>query len=236
MSLAADGEVWGVSKGVAASELVSALSDPEPAVRYYAAQLLPRFGVPAESAAPALIAATRDPHRKVRQQVIRTLLLHQVKRPGSIVREQAVGVAIRALADPELSVRYAAARGLIAVGNGDEALPTLVRDLEDTHLTTASRVDAVWCLSLMGTKAAGAISALQQILQEAPRDDLHSRMLRVESASILVRLGVEKDALTVLQNYSQDKAPHIQKVARQALERHERESDRRHRGESELQP
>ncbi len=227
MSLAADGKVWGISKDVAVIELASALSAPEPAVRYYAAQWLPMFGYRAEASAPALLAATGDPHRLVRRQAIHALLDSRVTPPGSLVRERAVCAAIRALADPEAVVRYEAARRLIVAGHGDEALPRLVRDVEDRRLDTQSRVDAVRLLSVLGTKAAGAIPALQQILQEAPLNDLHSRHLRVEAASILVRLGVEREALTVLQNALQDEAPYIRGVARQAVDLHKQESDRR---------
>jgi HEAT repeat protein len=210
--LAADGKVRGISKGVAVTELASALSDPEPAVRYYAARWLPKFGVRADAAARALIAATRDPHRKVRQQGIHSLLVRQVTEAGSVASKQAVVAATRALADHEPLVRCEAAHGLIVAGHGDEALQTLVRDLKDSHLETASRVDVVWCLSRMGTKAAGAIPALQEVLRDVPLDDLHSRMLRVEAASILVRLGVTREAMPVLQYALQDKAQHIREV------------------------
>jgi HEAT repeat protein len=225
MWLAACGKVWGISKGVAVTELVSALTDSEPIVRYNAARWLPRFGVRVEAAALPLMMAARDPHPKVRRQAICALLDRQVAPPGSIARAQALGVVIRALGDSHPLVRREASKSLIAAGYGDEALPTLLRDLKDSQLKS-HRSDVVWCLSRMGTKAVGAIPALRQLLQEASLDDFPSHLLRVEAASILLRLGVEGEALTVLESALQDKAPVIRKVARQTLERHKNESDR----------
>jgi HEAT repeat protein len=161
----------------------------------------------------------------VRQQAIHALLDRQIAPPGCAAREQAVRATIRALGDPVPGVRWEAARSLIAAGHGAEALPILVRDLEDSQLKS-HRSDTVWCLSRMGTEAAGAIPALQEALRETTENDLPSRISRVEAASILVRLGVEGEALAVLQKALDDQVPYIQRIARQALECHEPGIDR----------
>src|SRR5262245_32887691 len=125
------GQVWGLDDHSAVAELILALGDRDPTVRINAALGLALFGVRDEAAAPALVAATRDPEARVQSQAIFSLLHDQVAPPDTVARDQAVSAAVRALADPDKMVRMVAAQSLAEVGHGEEALPVLVGALKE---------------------------------------------------------------------------------------------------------
>jgi HEAT repeat protein len=184
------GQVWGLDDQGAIAELASTLGDRDPDVRVHAAEGLAWFGGRAVAATPALIAATRDREARVRSQALFSLLDCQVTPPNTVAREQAVRAAVRALADGDAMVRMVAAQGLAEVGQGEEALPILVRGLKENDPNTHSRRRALWSLGRMGAEAAGAIPALREIILD-PVDAPDTRYLRVQAALILDRLGAE---------------------------------------------
>ena len=227
IELATAGRVWGISDDLAVTELASALGDLDPTVRYHAAGGLAGFGVRAEAAAPTLIAAVRDPDVRVRGQAIFSLLERQVAPPNTVAREQAVVAAIHALADEDALVRIVAAQSLASVGHGEEALPALLRALRDDDLKIHSRKRALWSLGHMGPKAAGAIPALREVIQGARLDDPYARLMRVEAASVLARLGAVRGVLPILQDAMRDNDVGIRQTARSALSRYMNEDDPR---------
>lgn len=132
--------------------LIEALKDKDWYARRAAAEALKRFGPRANSAVPALIHATRDPHREVycavtaalvtidtkaaipivvqmlRNDMVRTDIAEELVRNGKI----AIPVFVEALKDEYDRVRARAAISLGEIGSGAKtAIPALIEALHD---------------------------------------------------------------------------------------------------------
>jgi HEAT repeat protein len=164
------------------SALLAGLKDPEPWVRYYAAQALGRLGV--NSAAGALGGLLRDPAGQVRVAAIEAL--SHLRAPGA---KEALE---RAADDPEPDLRRAALIGL-GMGGRRETLPVMLRaaagDDPATRLVALSAIASV--------DAPEALAALERAAHD-PDPSVRSAALgflsagtSVEATRALVRAASE---------------------------------------------
>jgi len=125
-----------IGSPVAAPVLLEILQDPVPAVRLQAAKALGRVGDP--SAVPALLSALRGADEQMGSQIFSSLVRlghaavpvlietstsssawmrwHCVRALGDIRDHRALTVLVRALSDPDHSVAWVAAKGLVQFG------------------------------------------------------------------------------------------------------------------------
>ena len=102
--------------------LIEALRDPDPGMRWRAAEALRHIGPSAAAAAPALVeAALRDPNEDVCEAA--TEALGQTSIP--------VPALIEALRDPDAGVRLRAARVLSRIRWGPNTVGALIEALDD---------------------------------------------------------------------------------------------------------
>jgi HEAT repeat protein len=94
--------------------LLRGVSDPDPAIRFWACRLLDHHELDAE-VANRMLAAMTDPNKKVRHAALHTLMCEACKPDdGTCAPIDVVGVAIGAMrADRSLRVRRAAAAALM---------------------------------------------------------------------------------------------------------------------------
>ena len=131
----------------AVAALAEALSHPTAATRTDAATILGDIALDALAAAPALIAATRDPHEEVRRSAAEAL--------GTIcpAAPDPVAALIDALGDEHSSVRTAATFALCRLGpRAAEAVSALEQVLDDENRYI--RADALYALERIGTPQA----------------------------------------------------------------------------------
>jgi len=136
------------------------VSDPVPAARIQAVEVLETMGPAAAPAVPELIKALGDTDRFVRWAAARTL--------GKVGTEEA-GQAVLPLAgllhDPDLDVDLAAATALERFGpKARDAVPSLVRALKASDVK--KREAAIRTLTSIGTDARSAIPALVAALAD----------------------------------------------------------------------
>ena len=131
----------------AVAALAESLSHPTAATRTDAATILGDIALDALAAAPALIAATRDPHEEVRRSAAEAL--------GTIcpAAPDPVAALIDALGDEHSSVRTAATFALCRLGpRAAEAVSALEQVLDDENRYV--RADALYALERIGTPQA----------------------------------------------------------------------------------
>jgi HEAT repeat protein len=143
------------------------LADPDPRVRQAAACCLGHMPSPERTIVSLLIGAAKDPEPRVRLAVVQALAQ---LRPAA---DDATPVLRAALSDDNAAVRFQAAQAFYDLtGQADVVLPTLVRALQTND---GGQMEAAYQLGKIGPRAAGAVDALVQRLQDdsapAPPED-----------------------------------------------------------------
>jgi HEAT repeat protein len=181
-------------QGRPVQDWVAALRSPLPQVRWQAALVLAQAGLDAAPAAPALLAALKDPVVPVRRAAARALAgLAEAEVPGLLPGLSA------ALRDPDPQVRFYVRQGLVALGR--VALPALIDALKDKK--TPIRADAALGLKELGLKAREAVPALVQALHDK------SFLVRATALAALADLGT----------FAEPAVPELAKVLRDPDER-----------------
>jgi HEAT repeat protein len=175
-------------------------------VRLGAIEGLSTIGAPADSAAPELVKALRDPNLFVRWAAARTL-----GRIGPVEGVPAVMPLARLLLDNDLNVNLAAAEALGRYGPAARAaIPALVEIMRATD--EDKRVAAIRSLQGIGTSAQSAIPALIYALDDpGPR-------VRQAAAELLGKFGsAAASAVPALRRLLGDTNPEVRQAASDAL-------------------
>jgi HEAT repeat protein len=172
-----------------------ALGDPDPIVCATAAAGLGRLGRQAEEAAPALLATMKDERPEVRVQsatalgrvapgdekAIETLGLALAGDPDVDVRNAAASglgwmgpqatvaapVMIRALNDPDETVRVHVIVALGRIGPADGSVATALKTIAERDPSTEFRIWAIRALGLIGGKSNVVVPTLLMMLDDA---------------------------------------------------------------------
>ena len=137
------------------SQLISALSDPEPRIRSDAAEELSRIGADAQEATVPLVRACGDESEEVREWAVAALEELGAPSPAD------VGALASVLEDSSAEVCYWSATLLGRLGDDASAgIPSLIRALSN-HVAIAVRERAAWALGRIGPKAISALNTLQ---------------------------------------------------------------------------
>lgn len=143
-------------------DLIDALRDSNPEVRWSAANFLSWIGVKAnaDAAVPALIKALRDSNTRVRQFAANAL-----RNIGPRGAKQAVPALIQCLADETMEVRATAATALGTLGHGTSGtVPVLIKALRDDQ--EGVRSSAAYGLGELGAEATAAVPELLRLVRE----------------------------------------------------------------------
>jgi HEAT repeat protein len=184
--------------------LASALTDPDPGVRWHAAAAFVRLGPRGAAAVPSLLEAMRDPEWNVRNAAGRAL-------------EEAVGPehAERLTAElvtPDVETRYHVTRALARLGPAAaRAVPALRETLTDTDAEV--RMEAVWALAAIGPAAASAAPDLTRALAD---DDAP---VRAAAAWALAHVGAGREAAAALEPLARDPDRDVREAADAARRR-----------------
>lgn len=143
-------------------DLIAALRDSNPEVRWSAANFLSWIGVKAnaDAAVPGLIEALRDPNTRVRQFAANAL-----RNIGPRGAKQAVPALIQCLDDETMEVRATAATALGTLGHGaSNTVTVLIKALRDDQ--EGVRSSAAHGLGELGTEATEAVPELLRLVRE----------------------------------------------------------------------
>ena len=191
-----------LDREAAFDELVSALRDPEPAIRSCAAATMTKAGPAAGRALPDLIRATRDRSADVRAQVYNSL--SWITTPESPGRAEAIAALARGLADPDRHARSVAASEMLRCGHTEGVLPVALGLLKGGD--AAGRTRGVFLLRGMeplGTEARSALlSAIHRLDDTDPSRQTYylsrAEYSRFAAAILLARSGGREETLPVL--------------------------------------
>jgi len=126
---------------------------------------------------------------------------------GRPAAQEAVPALTKALEDEEGLVRARAIGALGAIGPGAQAVPALLRLLEDGEL------NAAWALEAIGPEASEAVPYLIRALAE----DRHQRT-RAAAAKALGAIGpAAHEAVPALRKALEDRSPSVREAAAEAL-------------------
>jgi HEAT repeat protein len=157
---------------------LKALKNPDPSVRYNAAELLLRLGPVAKFAVPALQEALKDANGRVRMKVAEALW--NIARPPA---RELLPVLVVDLKDKDPAVRIDALVVLRQMGTAAKAaIPAIARGLKDEDMDV--RLEAVLALGEMGSAARETVPALLDALKG---DEL--RLLEPLVAATLGNIG-----------------------------------------------
>jgi HEAT repeat protein len=185
--------------------LISALRDPDQAVRVEAATAVGNLMYPwSSNGVPALRAALRDPSTAVRSAAAAAL------GPLGVEAKAATPDLAAALSDPDRGVRASAARALGELGGSaqKDSIPALVAALE-------SEVPEVRAAAAESLGDVGSRSTVQSLLRLMSDGD---QRVRVKALIALGRTSSGADeAVPVLLEATQSEQPEIQEAARTAI-------------------
>jgi HEAT repeat protein len=174
--------------------LRAALHDPDPTVRFYAAEGLGRVGD------PAIFAAARDPAAPIRREAVALVgALFGVERrawaeelaaevdlrlaPPEVSLEDALAVLRSALTDSDFDVREAGFHALGGLGAlARAAVPDLMAALDDDDV--AARALAADALGHLGAEARAALPLLRRMAA----DDAEERDVRYAAAEAIAAI------------------------------------------------
>lgn len=163
--------------GIAA--LVRSLDDPDPRVRFAAAQRLRRIGLDAEEALSDLRRAAEDTEDSVRGAA--SYAIRTIEAKASDFRTKVLPGALEDLAHPDPDVRRGAAEVLGRFGpRSAPAVPALIHGLDDRDASV--RLASAHALGLIGTAARDALPALAA--READPDERVRRSAKAASSAI----------------------------------------------------
>jgi HEAT repeat protein len=182
------------------------LLDPDVAVRLAALDYLEMLGPDAAPAAPAIIAAFRDPNLFVRWAATRVL-----GKIGPVHLNESIPALARLLSDPDLDVRVTAAAVLEHFGN--DAAPAADAIARAVNRGDAEfRIAALRALQAIGPAAADHVPAVVRALNHP------DERVRRAAAIVLGRLGPAAQAAEpALRRALNDKDAEVRKNASDAL-------------------
>ena len=196
----------GPASVVATEDLLDLLVNGAGSVRRNAAMALGNIGpdIGAEAAGKLIQVVDDEFTAPVREEAV--IALGKLKPYANA----SVPALKKALADPEFPVPTHTARSVwLLTGDPQEALPTLIKSLDDLTYFQHS----VEVLAEMGPKAAPAVDRLIEALDEADPDD------RVSAAYALARIGSSAaKAAGPLRKRLEDEEPQVREAVKTALE------------------
>ncbi len=191
--------------------LVSVMHDRDPGAGYGAVVGLSRIGSAALPALTSLLLGS-EPEARLRA-------LEAISRLGDRARE-AGPILTRTLAEGEEAERYAAAAALVHVGVPVEALPGLMRALQQATtavLPSSAAIQQAWpveALGILGASATVAIPLLTRALRENGNWEMRAR-----AAEALGKIGSASSvAQPELLNALRDPVPYVRAGAVRALQ------------------
>jgi HEAT repeat protein len=194
----------GPDADAASQALLDALNDPDPHVRLVAAAALPKTGVPAADAVPALTKRLAE-----EPSVVTARALSEYR--GQAI--EALPTLIKTLENQELDseTRWNAARTLGKIGpEGTEAIPALVEALEDKESTV--REHSAEALGDIGPPAAEAIPDLVAVLGDP------ATRVRRDAVRSLGQIGpASRVAVAEMKELLKDPEEMVREAARNAL-------------------
>jgi HEAT repeat protein len=195
----------GPEADAASDTVLAALNDPDPHVRTVAAAALPKIGVPAAQAVPALIQRLEAEPGVVPGRAL------------SEYRDQAIDALpalVEVLRNKELDseTRWNAARTLGKLGpGGTDAIPALVESLQDTAPTV--REHAAEALGDIGRPASEAVPALVAVLSDS------ATRVRRDAVRSLGQIGpASRVAVAQIKRLLNDPEDIVRQAARDALQ------------------
>lgn len=190
----------GCGGGADVDALIAQLGDADSSVRITAAAALGKLGAAAESAVVPLQEALRDPHPEVRQASARSL--GEIGEPS----RSATPALETALSDEDLRVQLAAAWALVKLDPAGRKY---------AHVLTATMKlgegGTIVAVGNLGPSADWAVPTLVELLSDQRPN---TRRL---AADALGRIGPTGDAVTALQQATQDADDRVRAAATAAL-------------------
>jgi HEAT repeat protein len=169
-----------MGRAEAVDNLLAALRNPNPLVRFWAAKALGSSGANGAVTVRGLVERLGDHEWPIRAQSAESLGEHRLA-------GQALRPLVAALSDANWEVSRAARLALVAVG--DRAAPELARVLKEKAAPNRARIHAAAALLALGQEE----SLARSVLTECLRSD-HER-LRAEAAEVLGDLGAKAASL-----------------------------------------